>query len=484
PEPAIAEEPRNQQDELARLRERLRQKTAALKASQTTTVAPAVEPIATKPTGSTDDLNQIQDADEADNSAIDNAESFDSADWPQVDIADDVENEQQTETVAQSQPDISEDLLVQDDAEAVSQQSNNEPTPESEDSFAEQEAEARIIDDEKPSETEEPEPEISIDEAEITQTSESEVTSFDNALDEVESQRPVDTTDNNLPEGMEDLMEEDTDVISQQSDNEPTADSVAEPETEATRIDEQAPSEIEEPESDVSADEAETPQANEPEINDIEDMREDSAATFNDEAAIEAHQPDATENTSEISENIDASTSTNEAVDTLIEQDADDIWSEQMGLAADLEQAQDASLEPDSDASKNESVSADDFAAALAAEQEQAERERLETESQMARFEEVSQPPLPPQDELDDLMAEVGELQRQIPETNDHAASLEAAAELPLPDNASLNKLMQEVRQLQQAAEFKPVAEKGEQDLQQILSHIPRFGGKREGGNG
>ncbi|MDT8310844.1 MAG: hypothetical protein RQ732_05305, partial [Methylophaga sp.] len=63
-------------------------------------------------------------------------------------------------------------------------------------------------------------------------------------------------------------------------------------------------------------------------------------------------------------------------------------------------------------------------------------------------------------------------------------ASLEAAAALPLPDNASLSKLMQEVRQLQQASEFKPVAEKGQQDLQQILSHIPRFGGSREGGKG
>ncbi len=42
---------------------------------------------------------------------------------------------------------------------------------------------------------------------------------------------------------------------------------------------------------------------------------------------------------------------------------------------------------------------------------------------------------------------------------------------------------MQEVRQLQQTAEFKPVAEKGQQDLQQILSHIPRFGGKREDGH-
>lgn len=73
-------------------------------------------------------------------------------------------------------------------------------------------------------------------------------------------------------------------------------------------------------------------------------------------------------------------------------------------------------------------TSTDDFAAALVAEQAQAKQERLETELQMAKFEEVWQPPLPQQDELNDLMSEVDDLQRQVADKTDNAARLEAAA--------------------------------------------------------
>ncbi|MEX0615517.1 MAG: hypothetical protein WD177_06375, partial [Methylophaga sp.] len=354
--PSAPEVSVNQQDELARLRERLREKTAALKASNTNPVTPTVEPSLINPAETADDVNQTQDNVEADNNDIDDASSFDSADWPQPEISEEAENQQSadTDTAAENQPEITEDI-IQDDAEVVTQQTDNEPTQDSEDGLVEPAAETPIFDEQKPSEVEEHEPEVSADEPVTTQDAEPSVTDFDDALDEAA-----------------DLA--------------------------------------------MAAMENETPATSDSEEN--------------------------SENTGELPE-----------------------------VSTDQASAEDAP------------TSAEDFAAALAAEQAQAEQERLETESQMANFEEVSQPPLPQPDELDDLMSEVNDLQRRVPDNADNSARLEAAAALPLPDNASLNKLMQEVRQLQQTAEFKPVAEKGQQDLQQILSHIPRFGGKREGGN-